>query len=533
MGRGAGEESCTAPVTRAPQPRRKRAARVKRKSAGNKLPKRSKSDSLLVGAKTYIDRLEALASRAERKAGPQSIEQRLEARAGGLRGLTYDPAAQQRLIKAIKVLEGGDSDAAREVARRGREIFILCHAGLAHKLVRRYSGSLENVSDRETHEVLMQSARVGLNRAIDGYEEDAGANPATYAKNWIRAMIGEQIEAEGRAIRIKSKAHDRLMKVRKAVRELDSVGEGLNGVTLEQISARSGVELEHVAELLPHVNRIAEGGGFDDFGWVPGPEEDAPDHIVVDEQTQRMLREEIAGMAPLEGRLISALYGLDGEEVEQRDLFLGVYRNGRGQRFTAEPSVVKEAEARKVKVTKVSQRDLNARFKEGTLHFEAWSVATAKLTSIDADPLDQKIAGVFSRETGVPPTSGTVQEAKRIAEERLALNPRLQSLCPRYRGPNELENSAAARVDVARALVRLGKLERAEAEKMARRTRTAKGSKSALRLEAENARLVDEKLGSVDRDKLRAALGPAAFHDRSSSSFSDMAEMMAEAPVTA
>lgn len=511
MGRGAGQEIQAGAALR-------RGKGKGRKAAGDVTPEMRR-------AKALIERFEADADRAERRASPQTIEQRIGARSRGLGQLTNDAAAQKKLIAGIKALEEHPSEQAQRLAKRGRELFMLCHAGLANQMASHFLGSLENVSDAETREILLQEARIGLNRAIDHYQDDKGANPATYAKNWMRAMITERIEAEGRAIRVKSKAHDALVKLRKAAKELEQSNEKAMVDDVDALSKKSGLKPDQVRELLPHINKVALGGGMDAFGFIPAPAKYSPDTQVIDAHTKELLRQEVQQMRPLHARVISALYGLDGEDVEQKDLFEGVYRDAKGNAYSAEPSVIAAGKARGEKVTKATQRKLNELYKAGELTFEPWTEASAELALLSGlSDHEKRMVKAMTVETGIPMTSGTVQEAKRLAEEELARNPRLAGLAPRYRGPNELENSGEARVRVARALVATGALAPNEENKLVSRVRAKGGGKAKLRELAEEQGLVDPETGTVDRQRLDVLLGAAPRGPE------DFAALMSSAP---
>lgn len=444
----------------------------------------------------------------------------------------------RRIMAQTKGQSGRQAQALHEYAKRINDracaIFFLCHAGFIEKQIRRQTHLLRGEDTDHALEVLRQAAWKALDeKGIPRYTPDAGANPLTYMKNWIRAEIGEVVEAEGGegGVRLKSKAHDFGKKVESEAKNIENEG---RQVTIAELADRLDADPERVAEVLPfavgHMSRLdapvkTDDGGSTSMGTLildPSQQVEAP---VMDADMHERVRQAVSEIkSPLQRRIIE-LFHLEPEAREQKDLFDGVYRDARGRAYSAEPSVIADRRRRGIKVEKRSQRELNRLFATGELTFEPGTPEAHELSRIAMEDYDPtaKFDAFITKETGVPPTSGTVQEAKRIAEEAMRKNPILSGLAPRYRGENEIEHSEAAREEVRRALRRRGSITAAEeANLMA--GRAAGGGKSKLRQLAEDNDLVDRTSGRL---KL-ANISPLLDEESSLESTQELAGIMSE-----
>jgi hypothetical protein len=210
--------------------------------------------------------------------------------------------------------------------------------------------------------------------------------------------------------------------------------------------------------------------------------------------------------SPLRRRVIELYYGLaNNDPVEQKDLFDGTYSDSSGKLFSAEPSVIRGRAKEGITVERKPQSELNSLFESGKLTWSAGTPESLELALVAMDDYDpnKKIHEAITNLTGVPPTSGSIQEAKKRAEWEMAENPKLSEIRPRYRGQDELENSLSARKEIREALIKLGTLTPSQAE----RCKVGKGNaakKGDLRLLAEKHGLVDKTTGKINRDQLES-----------------------------
>lgn len=476
----------------------------------------------------------------------ETLVEQTQAKARAVRALADDPKEQRALIRAAqdakRIIEETEGQAtpqaralnafARQVNDRARELFILCHTGFIEQTISRQVHQLRAEDAQHAREVLRQEAWRGLNKGIDRYDFSEKANPLTYTKNWMRAEISDAIEREGgeAGVRLKSKSNNLGKKVEALAKEIENEG---RQVTIAELAERLKASPDRIAEVLPHAHGHAvrldapvktDDGASSTMGSLIIDPSQQVEEPVLDADVRERVRQAVADIErPFHRRVLELYYGLsDGTTVEQKDLFDGVYRDKRGRAYSAESSVIADRQRRGEKVIKKSQRELNELYKAGKLSFEPGTAEAHELARVqmpDYDP-NAPFEKALTIETGIPPTSGTIQEAKRIAEEEMRSNPILSGIQPRYRGDDELENSETAREQVRNALRRKGVID-ADEERKLMAGRAQSGGKSKLRLLAEEHGLVDKTSG-----RLRLA-NIAPYLDSSSlESTDELAEVM-------
>jgi RNA polymerase primary sigma factor len=95
---------------------------------------------------------------------------------------------------------------------------------------------------------LIQEGNTGLMRAVDKYEYRRGFKFSTYATWWIRQAITRAIADQARTIRLPVHMIDVLSKLRNIQKKLQQ--EIRREPTMEEVSRRSGVELEEVKRIM-------------------------------------------------------------------------------------------------------------------------------------------------------------------------------------------------------------------------------------------------------------------------------------------
>ena len=463
-------------------------------------------------------------------ANPKStLQEQMLVRVRALRDLTYNANEQRRMIKAaqdagkvLAELEGReDAEAnrlrheAESLRAAAREMFVLCNFGALTKAVRAQASQLDSEHGGDAIEMLRQEGFIeAMTKAIDRYDFSRPVKPLTYAQNWIRAAISRAAE-EGRLVRLKSKAHRLGQRVEQQIKRVqDSEG---REPTVEELAKALGTSEEKIREVLPfaegrfvRLDKAAstdEGDGDTIGNFIVDADQQIEESVIDATMAGQVLQAVDELESPLHRRMLQMLYGLRGhEQVQQRTMFDGVYRDAKGNAYSAEQAIVKDRAARGEKVTKVSQRELNRRFAAGELTFEPGTPEAHELARIAAGNYDPR-AGfekLITRETGIPLTSGTVQDALDQAHKALRRSPRLRGLAIRYRGDNELENSRQARRQVLAHLCAKGVIDPKQAEELDR-VRTPSGAKSKLRLLAEEHGLVDPNSGRINLTALTAS----------------------------
>ena len=448
---------------------------------------------------------------------PDSFIDLLQHKGRALRQLTYNPGEQRKLIFAartageiIESLDGKDDpDSLRLKARAervdedARSMFILCHRGFVERLISKHVQRFDSESPETARDILHQACDIALHRTIDRYDFDNPANPLTYATRVMQDELKREAEA-GRRVRLKSKANLLGDKIERMAKEIENEG---RQVSVAELADRLDETPERIAEILPHARRHtvrldAPAQAAEATTTIGALIEDplqAIEDPIVEEDTRQRLYSAMGDLTPFERKAVEVAFGLgDNETVEQKDLFDGVYLDDQGRAYSAKASVVSERAKRGEQVIKKAQRELNDLCKQGDLSFqpgnpEAHALARAAKGEIgDGERTDR----LLTYETGIPPTSGKVQDALKRGLDKLSRHQNLQGLEARYRGQDELENSETARKIVRSKLSELGAV---SADQLAslRSTRSPSGGKSKLRVLAEKHGLVDPDTGRL------------------------------------
>lgn len=444
------------------------------------------------------------------------ITQLLDARANGLRKLTQSPDEQRKLIQSIRVCDQIVSDfsespsldekriaiRAQRLAEQGREMFILCHRGYVDKLIAKHTLRFDSESPERAAEVLHQACNIALHRAIDRFDFEGGANPLTYA---TRVMLDEiKKEAEyGRRVRLKSKANALGDKIESLSKQIENEG---RTVTVAELAEKLEERPERIAEILPHARRQtvsldssvdSEGEGDSLSDIIEDTSTNTGDRAEMSDRAEK-LRLALKELPAFERRVLEIAFDIgDGRLVEQKDLFDGVYRDPSGKLYSPKKSIIRDRAKHGEKVELRGQRELNRLYEAGDLVYipgnpEAHSLARAGFGEDSTAPTKREI----DKDTGVPPTSGVVQEAIRKGMKQLRSNPLLQGMGLRYRGPDELENSEIAREIARQKLLEMNVIEDSDLQDF-QAGKSMSGSKSRLRVLAEEHGIIDPETGQL------------------------------------
>jgi len=428
---------------------------------------------------------------------------------------------------------------AQSIGAKAREIFIFSHTGYVMQRVRPYIGSFDSESAESAMLVLRQEAYQGLNDAIDFYDPHYAdvspadqaaqallqkkrekANPLTYAANKIRDRVSTAIEL-GPLVTAKSRAYDERQRVQAASKAIENQGKV---ASIEEVAKVTDIPATRVAQLMRSLASISRldapmksDESTEELGSVIADNAPSTEDRTVGGAERDAVREAAKALAPFPRRVVELGFELtDGEDVEQKDLYDGVYVDlSTGEHLSAEGTVISDRRKRGETVVKASQKDLNRRFRDGELVFEAGTPESFELALLKAqgdgkeklpEPTrKERLARRITNATGIPMTSGQIQDAKDNALFELSRDPKLQDLRPRYRGDHELEQSLQARQMVRRALVITGKLSQAEADsvKAGRSAHDGSHARGPLVKLAEEQGWISQTSGRVNWRQLR------------------------------
>jgi hypothetical protein len=254
----------------------------------------------------------------------------------------------------------------------------------------------------------------------------------------MNAKISEAIEREAgeSGVRLKSVRTSISIKINKAANQLEAKGEP---VTVEKIAKMINAKEKDVAFLLPWSHgrllridaTLNEDEGTTYGETIEDEQSDVTSKVELTEQTSRIRRAIQDIDSPLRRTIIEMSYGINREYVKQRDMFDGVYKDDKGNAYTAVKSIASQRKELGEKVSLKKQSELNKLFSEGKLGFEPGTPEARELAVVARgkrfDP-EAAYEPLITKETGIPLTEGSVTENKRRAELELRNNARIQTL---------------------------------------------------------------------------------------------------------
>ncbi|KOU41813.1 hypothetical protein ADK55_27145 [Streptomyces sp. WM4235] len=177
----------------------------------------------------------------------------------------------------------------------------------------RYSGRGLDLMD------LIQEGNVGMVHAIEMFDHGKGFKFSTYAVQWIQQAIRRAIADQSRTVRLPVYAHDMVVALHKAAREL---GHQAPVDALPAVAARAGISPDKAAELLSHLRHtvpleeLTEAIGDDALHAeadrsIRGPHwaEPEADYRNLSPEEVRVL---LDCLSERERRLMTLRHGLDG-----------------------------------------------------------------------------------------------------------------------------------------------------------------------------------------------------------------------------
>jgi RNA polymerase primary sigma factor len=207
----------------------------------------------------------------------------------------------------------------RELARRiaagdpaARDRLVRANLRLVVSIARGYAGRGLALED------LTAEGNMGLLRAAEGYDPDAGTRFSTYASYWIKQSIRRALSRDGNAVRLPSYMTTLVAKWHRAAadlrRDLD------RGPSEEEIASRLGLRAKQTRAVRRALRALASGRQSDDA------ESETPlDHVACDrngcpsdelagaEQLRKALGS-LSGLTEREATILRMRFGLGGGE---------------------------------------------------------------------------------------------------------------------------------------------------------------------------------------------------------------------------
>lgn len=224
-------------------------------------------------------------------------------------------------IKATPLLT---ADQEKQLARRvrehsdpiARERMIHSNLRLVVKIAKEYTNPGMTLGD------LVAEGNLGLMRAVEEFDPDAGVRFSTYAAWWIKQAVKRAMINAGQPIHIPAYLVKLITKWRRAARELEAeLGRPPTvqemAATLKISQKKAGIIQQGLAAVsAPSQMGAEETQALSEI--LASDEELAPDRALLDASVGPMVAKLLKHLEPRERRILELRFGMDGHEGPQR-----------------------------------------------------------------------------------------------------------------------------------------------------------------------------------------------------------------------
>jgi RNA polymerase primary sigma factor len=197
-----------------------------------------------------------------------------------------------------------------------REQMIAANLRLVVKIAKDYSNPGMTLSD------LVAEGNLGLMRAVEEFDPDAGVRFSTYAAWWIKQSIKRAMINAGQPIHIPAYLSKLIHKWRVASRQMEaSLG---RAPTNEELAERMGLSMKKVELVLEGLRAVSAPSqvGADESSalgeMLPDTNADIPVEAVVSASNQEFIQGLLEHLEPREQKILELRFGLDGYEGPPR-----------------------------------------------------------------------------------------------------------------------------------------------------------------------------------------------------------------------
>lgn len=212
--------------------------------------------------------------------------------------------ASEELRLAERIL-AGDPQARQDMIRANLRLVV----SIAKQFVNRGLGFMD----------LIEEGNIGLIRAVEKFDPQAGCRFSTYATWWIKQSIRRALVNSSKTVRIPSYMVELIGKLKSTQLQLtDSLGRAPN---VEELATSMGLPEKNVSAIKRAIDAsqtmanpvpIDPEGGTEEM--IPDDGQSAPDQVILEQSQLENLRELLDSMSERQAAVLKLRYGLSGEE---------------------------------------------------------------------------------------------------------------------------------------------------------------------------------------------------------------------------
>jgi len=216
----------------------------------------------------------------------------------------YELLTHPEQLQLARSIKSRDENAARS-----RERMINCNLRLVVKIVGKYARW-----DNDNFLDLIQSGNLGLERAIDLFNPDAGFRFSTYATYWIKQKVLRERQTFDRGMQYPSRFGELRQKARRVRSELEK--QFGRKPTLPELAASLEVDIDKAAKIQQTLTPISSldlpvGEGSDTLGCLLATSTESPEDVVDRRLNKAKLEEMISFLPPINQQILKLRSGID------------------------------------------------------------------------------------------------------------------------------------------------------------------------------------------------------------------------------
>jgi RNA polymerase primary sigma factor len=213
-----------------------------------------------------------------------------------------------------------ERDLARRIRKHSdphaREQMIAANLRLVVKIAKQYATPGMTLGD------LVAEGNIGLMRAVEEFDPDAGVRFSTYAAWWVKQAIKRAMIQVGQPIRIPAYLVKLVSKWRKAAATMEArLGRPPTAEEMAKklhISRRKAEIIRHGLQAAAAPSQIGSEESSAISEMVGDDSEQAPDQSLMDASNSPIVQALLKRLEPRERRILELRYGLDGHQGPPR-----------------------------------------------------------------------------------------------------------------------------------------------------------------------------------------------------------------------